>query len=417
MTKVRLCGRLGGAGLCLLAMLFLGASVCEGGAPRGAQQQAAPTPGGGSGPAAEAQAWFAKGQEALQRGELDAAEAAFRKVLAIDPQAGSAYANLGVIAMRRKQWDHALALLEKAEKLEPRMRAGVRLNIGLVKYRRGDYSGAIVPLAAVVREQPDSVQGRYLLGLSEVFTQDYGEAVAALEPLWPKMSDNFMYLYVLGIAAHNAGRKELDEQALTRLLQVGGDSPEFHLILGKAYLNREEKEKALVELNRAEAGNPDLPYLHLSLGIAYSRSNDSAQAEAEFRKDVAIEPDLPDNYEQLGELYLRAGQNDEAEKAFQDALRRNSHLPASLFGLAKLYLQEEKYPAALKAIDSAVHLVPDDQSIHYVRAQILLRLDRRAEAQSEFAAAQKILNSGLAKRRQSLENSQVPNPELAEPPQ
>src|SRR5260370_27914596 len=64
------------------------------------------------------QAWFAKGQAALQAGDLDAAEAAFRRVLAANPRAGGAYANLGVIAMRRKEWNHAITLLQKAEKLE-----------------------------------------------------------------------------------------------------------------------------------------------------------------------------------------------------------------------------------------------------------------------------------------------------------
>ncbi len=39
--------------------------------------------------------------------------------------------------MRRKQWDHALAELQKAERLDPKM-TGIRLNIGLVKYRRED---------------------------------------------------------------------------------------------------------------------------------------------------------------------------------------------------------------------------------------------------------------------------------------
>src|SRR4029077_8997565 len=100
--------------------------------------------------------------------------------------------------------------------------AGVRLNIGLVKYRRGDYPGAIEPLASVVREQPDSYQARYLLGLCEVFMQHYADAVDVLEPLWEESSSDFMYLYVLGIAAHNAGKKELDAQALARLLDVGG---------------------------------------------------------------------------------------------------------------------------------------------------------------------------------------------------
>src|SRR6266849_6319704 len=113
---------------------------------------------------------FTEGEAALQRGDLDAAEVAFRKVLAADPRAGAAYANLGVIFMRRKEWDHALALLQKAARLEPKM-AGVRLNIGLIKYRSGDYAGALAPLASVVRDQPESQQARYLLGLCNVFTE------------------------------------------------------------------------------------------------------------------------------------------------------------------------------------------------------------------------------------------------------
>src|SRR6266852_8302059 len=172
-----------------------------------------------SGPAvADLQKTFAEGEAALQRGELDAPEAAFRKVLAADPRSGAAYANLGVIAMRRKEWDHALSLLQRAEKLEPKM-AGIRLDIGLVKYRRGDYAGAIAPLASVVRDQPDSQQARYLLGLCNVFTEHYADAVTALEPLWSRQSNDFMYLYVLGIAAHNANQKELNEKALSRLVE------------------------------------------------------------------------------------------------------------------------------------------------------------------------------------------------------
>ena len=209
---------------------------------------------------------FAQGQAALQSGDLAGAEAAFRHVLSVDPQSGAAYANLGVIAMRRKEWDRALSLLQKAETLEPKM-SGIRLNIGLVKYRRGDYSGAIAPLASVVRDQPDSQQARYLLGLCHVFTEHYTDAVADLEPLWPQMSNDFTYLYVLDIAAHNADKNELDEKALSRLVEVGGQTPEFHLILGKAYLNREEIDKAIPELEQAAAAIPTCPSRILVLDL------------------------------------------------------------------------------------------------------------------------------------------------------
>src|SRR5579862_6774425 len=73
------------------------------------------------------QAAFAKGQAALQNNDLAAAESAFLQVLAADPNSAAAYANLGVIAMRRKDWDLALTNLHKAQKLAPGM-TGVRLN-------------------------------------------------------------------------------------------------------------------------------------------------------------------------------------------------------------------------------------------------------------------------------------------------
>jgi len=148
---------------------------------------------------------FEKGAAALQSGDLNLAEQCFRQVLSVDPQSAAVYANLGVIAMRRKDWDGALKLLKKAERLDAKM-TGVRLNIGLVEFRRANYAAAIAPLASVLRDQPDSEQARYLLGLCQVLTERFDEAMATLEPLWPQRSEDVMYLYVLSIAANSAGR-------------------------------------------------------------------------------------------------------------------------------------------------------------------------------------------------------------------
>ena len=65
---------------------------------------------------------FAEGEAALRAGQLDRAEADFKKVLAADPNSAGAYANLGVIAMRKQEWQHALDLLRKADQLAPTVR-------------------------------------------------------------------------------------------------------------------------------------------------------------------------------------------------------------------------------------------------------------------------------------------------------
>ncbi|MGC2196236.1 MAG: hypothetical protein WA628_16310 [Terriglobales bacterium] len=45
---------------------------------------------------------FAEGEDALGKGDLDGAERSFKRVLALNPRVAGAYANLGVIHMRRK---------------------------------------------------------------------------------------------------------------------------------------------------------------------------------------------------------------------------------------------------------------------------------------------------------------------------
>ena len=383
-------------------------------AKRSAEQQSSPSPAANE--RMDPQTWFAKGQAALQAGELDAAEAAFRRVLAADPRAGSAYANLGVIAMRRKDWEHAIKLLDRAEKLEPKM-SGIRLNIGLVEYRRGNYAAAIAPLASVLRDQPDSQQARYLLGLCQVFAKHYADAVTVLEPLWPEKSNEVLYLYLLDIAAQESGQKELDEKILSRMATVGQGIAEFYLILGKAHLNREETEQAIAELERAVVLNPNLPFLHFNLGMAYERSGDYERAESEFRRDITLEPDLADNYDQLGALYTRIGRDQEAERAFREALKRDSRMASAYAGLAKLYQKQQKLEPALRMADTALRLSPDYEGGHYLRGRILMQLGREKEGRVELAAAQKALDFQLGATREKRKQDRVPNPELTREPE
>jgi tetratricopeptide (TPR) repeat protein len=413
----RFCG-ISGLGVAVIASL-LSASGSRAGFPTSASSSRAPQSKVAGGLPESSRnnllALFAQGEAALRSGDLAGAEKNFQAVIAADPQAGSAYANLGVVAMRRKQWDHALALFEKAHKLEPTM-SGIELNIGLVQFRRANYAAAIAPFSDVVRDQPDSPQARYLLGLCQVFTERYADAVTTLEPLWSEMSGDVMYLYALDIAAQSSGNQELDERTLERLTLVGNNTAEFHLVLAKAYLNRQETDKAIAELTQAAAVNPRVPFLHFNLGLAYMRTGDNERAESEFRQDIAMEPDLPDNYEQLGILYSRTQRDSPAEKSFREALRYDPKRLASLLGLTKLYLSQQKFSLAATTAAAALKLAPDNQSAHFMRGQALLREGRREEGRTELAAAKKLLDARLDKDRATLDENRVPNPELTQQP-
>jgi tetratricopeptide (TPR) repeat protein len=354
---------------------------------------------------------FQAGQDALNQGRLDEAERDFRRVLAVDPQLGGAYANLGVVYMRRKQWAKALESLHKAEHLMPQV-AGIRLNIGLAYYKQGEYLKAIPPFESVVRDQPDALQSRHLLGLCHFFAERWADAADTLEPLWAQESGQLSYLYVLSIAAHRAGRKDLDERATAQLIKIGEGSPEFHLFMGKAHLNREEYDMALADFLAAARTNPKLTFVHFNLGLTYLKKQDYEHARDEFLKDVALEPDLALNYDELGDVYSLLQQDNEAEKSYREALQRDPRLVNSYVGLTKIYQREAKYPQALTAIDSAGKLDAGRTDIHYLRGQVLVHLGRKEEGKKELEASVRLDNERRAARQKQMESGAVPSPEL-----
>ncbi len=295
--------------------------------------------------------------------------------------------------------------------------AGIRLNIGLAYYRQNEFLQATKAFESVVRDQPDALQPRYLLGLCYFFSERWGDAAAALEPLWAQESTQLPYLYVLSNAAHRAGRKELDNRATEQLIQVGDGSPEYRLFIGKYHLNLEQYDAALAEFQAAAEADPKLPFVHFNLGLTYLKKQDFPRARDEFLKDAAVEPDLALDYDELGDIYWLMQDDKNAEANYREALRRDSRLVNSRLGLAKIYQRQKKFAPALVESSAAVKLDPARTDAHYVRGQILLRLGRKEEAKKELEAAVNVDNQHRAAREKQMDNGTVPSPELLQDPQ
>jgi tetratricopeptide (TPR) repeat protein len=357
---------------------------------------------------------FARGESALAKGDLDDAEKDFKRVLALDPKAAAAYANLGVIAMRRKQWTLALKNLHQAQLLAPQM-TGVKLNIGLAYYRQNDFWKATPAFESVVKDQPDSVQARFLLGQCYFFTERWVEAVDTLQPIWPQQSNDLTYLYVLGIAAEKAERKDLSDRSLTRLAEVGGDAPEVRLLIGKAKLNLEAYDDAINELKAAVDANPRLTFAHFYLGMAYSKKGDYEAAKAQFLKDIELEPDVVFNYDELGNVLFLMENDADAVKTYQKALKLEPKMLNPRLGLAKVYQRQEQYEKALTELAEAGKLDPNSSRIHYLRGQILLKIGHQEEGKKELATSVAMSSARRDQRQKELEGDAIPNPELSQP--
>ena len=307
-------------------------------------------------------------------------------------------------------------MFHRAEQMAPSV-AGIRLNIGLVHYRQGDYRAAIPSFESVVRDMPDSLQARYLLGLCYFFTERYADSVTTLEPIWSQESRELNYLYVLGIAAGKAKRGDLEQSALAQLVKIGQNSAEFHLLMGKAHLNREEYDDSIRELELAASADPKLPFVHFNLGMAYVRKQDLERAKAEFQRDIAIEPDVAYDYDQLGTIAYLQQKDNEAAAQLHKALRLDPHLVSAHYQLGRLYQRQGKFTQALAELDVALKADPESYPVHYSRGQVLQKLGRTQDARAEMETVTRMLNESRNQRQKELEEGSLPNPELIQEPQ
>jgi len=356
---------------------------------------------------------YEEGQRALGENRLADAERAFRRVLAMDPQNAGAYANLGVIAMRRKQWAIALRNLEQSGRLAPGV-PGVRLNIGLTYYAQGEYKAASSAFESVIRDDPASAQAHYLLGMCYFFRGLYAGTVEQFEPLWNAQSHNLGYLYVLAVAADETGRHETETRAARQLFEVGENSPVLHLLIGKADLHRFKDDEALDELKQAAHTNPRLPFVHFYLGIAYRRHSQFGEAKAEFLEDLKIDPQVAYTYDELGAVCDYLQQTNEAETYYKKAIQINPRLASAFYGLAKLLIRRGMYEEALRALEKAQGLDPGSASVHYLKAQALKGLGRLDDAQNELAIVSRMQKTVRDDLERQVSGAELPNPDLEE---
>ena len=122
------------------------------------------------------------------------------------------------------------------------------------------------------------------------------------------------------------------------------------------------------------------------------------------------------NYDRLGTVYWHLQQTAQAERSFRKALELDSRLTSSRFGLAQVFDQQGKYAAALAQLDTALKIDPNNNSLHYLRGRVLMRLNRKREAETELNTATRLLQSQRETRQKELYGN-LPHPELTNVPQ
>jgi tetratricopeptide (TPR) repeat protein len=159
-----------------------------------------------------------QGEEALRRGELDAAIGHFEAALKSNTRLAPSYHQLGIALLRRGRIEDATAPLQAAARLDPRLAASARHAFaiasgarGLDRLAVGDQTGAVQDLRAALDAAPhDAIAANalaWILATSpDPALRDAPQAVLAAELAQRARPDDADFLDTLGAAYAAAGR-------------------------------------------------------------------------------------------------------------------------------------------------------------------------------------------------------------------
>ena len=266
--------------------------------------------------------------------------------------------------------------------------------LGVAYYHANDPSRAIDQLMPILERlapgSPERREAVQVLGLSHYLAGRLPESIPYLEEVRPLVPDDIKLAYVLGMAYAQTRQPDKARESFARTFHVPAGSAAAHLIAGQMMNRLELEDLAEAELKAALQKDPRLPEVHYLLGqIAIFRSR-LDEGLALMREELAINPAHAMALYRIGDIYSRQLKWEAAIVALQQSLWINLYFSGPYILLGKAYTRTRQLEAAEDMLRRAIQYDPNNQSAHYLLAQLLQQTGRSEEAKREFAIAEKL---------------------------
>jgi Tfp pilus assembly protein PilF len=233
----------------------------------------------------ELQPAFERGVAALKAGRLDAAETAFRGVIAGGGGLAYVHNNLGIVHQERGQ--HANAVVEfRAAIRADAAYAAPRILLGASLLALGRLGEARAALKQAVRIAPGEPLARLQLARVHERAGEWTEAVEqyrVLRELEPANSE-----YVYGLATSYL---RLSEWCLREIQALDSKSARLQQALGHTYRVQGRPDLALAAFARAAEADPTLPEIHLAMAQIHMEQRRWAEARREVERELQVVPE------------------------------------------------------------------------------------------------------------------------------
>jgi len=176
------------------------------------------------------------------------AEREFKLALQLNPGAADIYDHYGWLCGALERWDEALALVKRAQELDPLMH---RADVATTLLRAGRYEEALEAALRCVEFEPDFARGRSTLGWAYLKSGMPDQGLAELERAAALAPENVMYRAQLGQAYAMAGKTANAREVLRQLEQLSQERYVSPYHMAYVFTGLGEQDRAMDFLERA----------------------------------------------------------------------------------------------------------------------------------------------------------------------
>ncbi len=297
-------------------------------------------------------------------------ESLWKSELAKSPGSLRVLASLGVAYQNKGLNNKALAIYEKAVKLEPGLWR-CHYNMGVIMMESGDYAGAERSFGEALRLFPENPEinkamgalmaksgkvseaGKYFekgasfqteksggsdynLGVLAASKGDFQTALSHFQAELQRNPSDWKSWKSIGSAEASVGRVAEAAQAYSKALELKPDCDEAALGLGLALFNLGRPKEAVEAFRKSLELKPGDAVAERGLGASLAMAGRLQDAELHLRKSLECGPDSPETRNALGGVYAMSGRFKEAEAEFLAALRLNPNDASASANLRKV---------------------------------------------------------------------------------
>jgi tetratricopeptide (TPR) repeat protein len=245
-----------------------------------------------------------------------------KKCIELNPNDVLAYDAIGLVYLRKHNYDKAIECYEKAIELNTPDLAGTFNDMGLAYIGKLDYDKAIECYKKAIELELNFAEAYFNIGNAYIEKLDYDKAIECYEKAIELNPDLKVVYTNMGIAYEEKQNHGKAIECYEKAIELEPNKIEAFFNMGNVYNKKQNYDKAIEYYKNATKLNPNCANIYRNMGVAYEEKQNHDKAIECYEKAIELEPiEMIVVYDYIGELYIKKGNKIKGMEYKKKALR------------------------------------------------------------------------------------------------